>query len=204
MLLRTCFANVCSTPGRRSKRLHAPTVVSHLTTQTVRAIGVYQRHFARAAPVPMHSTSRSTHPHFGTPASSFGMLSRRDGRSRSIAPVSRGHRPSISRVVSRSPSTCRTADSRHVAGDDPATNHRRRHRCLSPVSGPPYSVLTPIPPRTSACMCRCSSVRIAKEIDPPGALSTRLELMATSRATRLCGRTRLTSDYGAAIIQMYI
>jgi RNA polymerase sigma factor (sigma-70 family) len=63
---------------------------------------------------PMRWTSPSTQRRIRRPASLFAALRRRDGRFRSIAPVSRAHPPSMSLVASRSPSARPTANNRHV------------------------------------------------------------------------------------------
>ena len=109
---RSCFASACNTPVQRSKRLRRCTVVSPRTAQPAPAIDVCPRPFASVASVPMRSTSPSNRRHIRRFADSSAAPSRRGGRFRPIAPVSRGPRPSTSHVGWPSHSAYRVIRSR--------------------------------------------------------------------------------------------
>ena len=87
------------------------TVVSPRTAPPAPAIDVCPRRFASAASVPTRSNSPSNRRPIRRPASSFAAPSRRDGRFRSIAPVTPERPRSISHVASPSPSTHGMMDS---------------------------------------------------------------------------------------------
>ena len=101
------FRSACSTPARRSKRLLGRTVASPRTARPAPAIGECLRPVASAASVSIRSISPNNRRHIRRPVDSFAAPSRRDGRFRSIAPVSPGRRPWTSHVGSRSHSTHR-------------------------------------------------------------------------------------------------
>jgi RNA polymerase sigma factor (sigma-70 family) len=77
------------------------------TARPAPAIGECLRPVASAASVSIRSISPNNRRHIRRPVDSFAAPSRRDGRFRSIAPVSPGRRPWTSHVGSRSHSTHR-------------------------------------------------------------------------------------------------
>jgi hypothetical protein len=77
------------------------------TARPAPAIGECLRPVASAASVPMRSISPNNRRHMRRPVDSFAAPSKRDGRFRSIAPVSPGRHPSTSPVGWRSHSTHR-------------------------------------------------------------------------------------------------
>ena len=99
------FRSACSTLARRSKRLQERTVVLPQTARPARATDVCLRQFASVASVPMRSTSPPNLRHIRRPGNSFAVLTKRDGRFRSIALVGLARPPSKSHVASRSHST---------------------------------------------------------------------------------------------------
>lgn len=113
-----------STPARRSKRSREPTAVWPPIRPPAAAIAGYRQPSASGVSIYTRSISHSNHRPIRRFEGSFAAPSRRDGRFRSIAPATPGHRKSTSRVVL--PSRSRLGVIHHVDATAPTMRSTTR------------------------------------------------------------------------------